>query len=193
MSQLHLPQRLKLKCWSVDVRKLCSPPCPSRKHTYIILISFNPTFIYTLLFTGIHIIFLISEQNYEKNIRLFIWKFSVFGGEIFYILNRRVFVMRPAPHKHIFLQIRLLSWSAKHSNRNHQAGVNCKGKQAAPIHSHQIPSLLMQALRKHAYSNILKTKKGKFSDKKEIWYFFSYFCSKHRLWVLVWTALARRF
>ena len=29
-------------------------------------------------------------------------------------------------------------------------------------------------------------KKGKFSDKK-IWY-FSYFCSKHRLWVLVRTA-----
>ena len=34
-------------------------------------------------------------------------------------------------------------------------------------------------------------KKGKFSDKK-IWY-FSFVCSKHRLWVLVRTASARRF
>ena len=52
------------------------------------------------------------------------------------------------------------------------------------------------------YQNITKTrlfkyienftsKNWKFSDKK-IWY-FSYFCSKHRLWVLVRTASARRF
>ena len=49
-------------------------------------------------------------------------------------------------------------------------------------------------LRKHAYSNILKIlqpKKGKFSNKK-FWY-FSYSCSKHRLWVLVRTASSRRF
>ena len=49
-------------------------------------------------------------------------------------------------------------------------------------------------LRKRAYSNILKnftTKKWKISDKK-FWY-FSYFCSKHRLWVLVRTASSRRF
>ena len=49
-------------------------------------------------------------------------------------------------------------------------------------------------LRKHAYSNILKSlppkKKWKFTDKKLWWY--SYFCSKHRLWVLVRTALTRR-
>ena len=45
-----------------------------------------------------------------------------------------------------------------------------------------------------AYSNILKflqPKTGKFSDKK--FKYFSYFCSKHRLWVLVRTASARRF
>ena len=44
-------------------------------------------------------------------------------------------------------------------------------------------------LRKHAYSNTLKIlprKNGNFSDKK-FWY-FSYVCSKHRLWVLVRTA-----
>ena len=55
-------------------------------------------------------------------------------------------------------------------------------------------SYCQEPLRKHAYSNILKTlqpKRGKFSDKK-FWY-FSYFCSKHRLWVPVRTASPRRF
>ena len=50
------------------------------------------------------------------------------------------------------------------------------------------------ALRKQAYSNtpkILRQNKWKFSDKK-FWY-FSYFYSKHRLWVLVRTASMRRF
>ena len=49
-------------------------------------------------------------------------------------------------------------------------------------------------LQKHANSNILKflsPKNENFQIKKS-WY-FSYFCSKHRLWVLVWTASARRF
>ena len=48
-------------------------------------------------------------------------------------------------------------------------------------------------LRKHAYSNIQKIsppKTEKFQTKN--WY-FSYFCSKHRLWVLVRTASSRRF
>ena len=50
------------------------------------------------------------------------------------------------------------------------------------------------SLRKHAYSNIWRNstyKNWKFSDKK-LWY-ISYFCSEHRLWVLVRTASARRF
>ena len=50
------------------------------------------------------------------------------------------------------------------------------------------------SLRKHAYLNklkILPPKEWKSSDKK-FWY-FSYFCSKHRLWVLVRTASPRRF
>ena len=42
------------------------------------------------------------------------------------------------------------------------------------------------------YIEIITNKKGKFSDKKKPWY-FSYFCSKHKLWVLVRTASARRF
>ena len=65
--------------------------------------------------TGVYIIFLISakknidceysleltsthnlcfKQKYEKYQSFFIRKFSVFGGEIFIYLNRRVFVMR---------------------------------------------------------------------------------------------------
>ena len=53
---------------------------------------------------------------------------------------------------------------------------------------------LAYTLRKHAYSNklkILRPKKGTFQIKK-IWY-FSYSCSKHRLWVLVRAASMRRF
>ena len=49
------------------------------------------------------------------------------------------------------------------------------------------------ALRKHAYSNVLKIslpKTGSFQIK--ILIFFSHFCSNHRLWVLVRTASARR-
>ena len=41
------------------------------------------------------------------------------------------------------------------------------------------------------YTENLTTKNWKFSDKK-IWY-FSYFFSKHRLWILVRTASPRRF
>ena len=41
------------------------------------------------------------------------------------------------------------------------------------------------------YAENFTTKKWNFSDKK-FWY-FSYFCSKHRLWVLVRTASMRQF
>ena len=38
------------------------------------------------------------------------------------------------------------------------------------------------------------TKKGKFSDKKfYFFFFFSYICTKHRLWVLIKTTLTRPF
>ena len=50
------------------------------------------------------------------------------------------------------------------------------------------------SLRKHAYSNILnilQPKKENFQIKK--FRYFSYFCSKHRLWVPVRTASERRF
>ena len=48
------------------------------------------------------------------------------------------------------------------------------------------PCTTERPLRKHAYSNTLKilpSKNGNFSDKK--FRYFSYFCSKHRLLVLV--------
>ena len=45
-------------------------------------------------------------------------------------------------------------------------------------------------LRKHAYSNIKKISLQKTENFQIM--FFSYFCSKHRLWVLVRTASARR-
>ena len=51
-------------------------------------------------------------------------------------------------------------------------------------------SLFSAILQKHTYSNILKIlqpKQENFQIKKFL--YFSYFCSKHRLWVLVRTAL----
>ena len=45
--------------------------------------------------------------------------------------------------------------------------------------------------RPFKYTENFTSKNGKISDKK-LWY-FSYFCSKHRLWVLVRTASPRRF
>ena len=87
-------------------------PSPSWKHTYGILIPLKPHFyIVKLGFTGVYIIFFISAENIDcgysleppcrggsneypqsmfwaeiwKISEFFIWKFSVFGGEIFYI------------------------------------------------------------------------------------------------------------
>ena len=50
------------------------------------------------------------------------------------------------------------------------------------------------SLRKHAYSNILKISPPKTENfQRKNSDIFSYFCSKHRLWVLVRTASARRY
>ena len=82
------------------------------------LYNFDPLkphfYIVKLGFTGVYIIFLISAQKHRlwvlaeavltsthnlcfernmKNIRFFIWKFSLFGGKISVYLNRHVFVM----------------------------------------------------------------------------------------------------
>ena len=51
-----------------------------------------------------------------------------------------------------------------------------------------------KALRKHAYSNLLKILQPKNENFQiKISDIFSYFCSKHRLWVLVKTASPRLF
>ena len=55
----------------------------------------------------------------------------------------------------------------------------------------QIYYVVITNTRLFKYIENFKTKKGNFSDKK-FWY-FSNSCSKHRLWVLVRTASARRF
>ena len=56
-------------------------------------------------------------------------------------------------------------------------------------HSHQEHPITKTRLFKYTENFTIKT--GKFSEKK-FWH-FSYFCSKHRLWVLVRTASPRRF
>ena len=48
-------------------------------------------------------------------------------------------------------------------------------------------------LQKHAYSNILKISLPKTESFHIKILKFSYFCSKHRLWVLIRTALQRQF
>ena len=93
----------------------------SRKHAYIMMTPLKPHFyIVKLGFTGVYIIFIFLLKNIDCGYSLepprrgcsneylqsmfwaeiwnianfLIWKFSVFGGEIFCIyLNRRVFVM----------------------------------------------------------------------------------------------------
>ena len=56
------------------------------------------------------------------------------------------------------------------------------------------PSLFAKgALQKHAYSNILKISPPKTESIKIKILIFSYFCSKYRLWVLIWTALFKQF
>ena len=58
----------------------------------------------------------------------------------------------------------------------------------------QVNITYLSTLQKHAYLNIKKISSPKtenFEIKNSD--IFSYFCSKHRLWVLVRTASARRF
>ena len=59
----HVPVNLSDNKNVENVSKSCHKiPLPSRKHTYIILTSLNPTL---LGFTGVNIIFLISTQNID--------------------------------------------------------------------------------------------------------------------------------
>ena len=103
--ELHNLSRVKRKSAFEHAQKFTDSDHParpqsitSRKHTYIILTPLNPTSIYSKMgFTGIYIIFLISAQKHSglsrnvKNIRIFIWKLSVFSGDFV-----RVEVLRPS-------------------------------------------------------------------------------------------------
>ena len=101
------------------VSQISKPPCWTHHEKY--LYNFDPLkphyYIVKLGFTGVHIIFLISAQKHKlwvlfrtnsgrlflwvptiyvlsrnmKNIRIFIWKLSVFGGEIFNIFEQVCF------------------------------------------------------------------------------------------------------
>ena len=78
--------------------------CPNTDETAKVQLTITKTYLYNfhplkplfyivkLGFTGVYIIFLISaqkhiEQKCGKNIRIFIWKLSVFDGEIFNIFE----------------------------------------------------------------------------------------------------------
>ena len=88
------------KKWSLITKTYLYNFDPLKPHFYIVKLGF----------TGVYIIFLISAQNidcgysfgeavltsthnlcfvqkYEKYLEFFIWKFSVFGDEIFYIFE----------------------------------------------------------------------------------------------------------
>ena len=93
--------------------------------------------------------------------------FQFFGGEFPIYLNWRVFIM--------FMGT--ISYSVKRMCKLIWVLFGC--------------SLHITKTRLFKYTENFSTKKWKISDKK-FWY-FSYFCSKHRLWVLVRTASARRF
>ena len=54
--------------------------------------------------------------------------------------------------------------------------------------------VIITKTRLFKYIESFTSKIYKFSDKKTLFFFlYIYFCSKHRLWVLVWTASTRRF
>ena len=82
----------------------------------------------------------------------------------------------------------------KHLNR--KCSMKTSNSEIVKRISHSLPKrerkkTTITKTRLFKYTENFTTKKGKFSDKK-FWY-FSYYCSKHKLWVLVRTASARRF
>ena len=79
--------------------------------------------------------------------------------------------------------------------RDLECGIGGSGNmQLKYLFSHHFFNYSVKTLRKHAYSNILKMSPPKTENFqiKKLWY-FSYFCTKHRLWVLIRTASLRRF
>ena len=82
---------------------------------------------------------------------------------------------------HVFFNARECPWL---ENKNYSILFYC-------IKNASWEGTVITKTRLFKYIENFTTKKWKFSDEK-FWY-FSYFCSKHRLWVLVRTASSRRF
>ena len=168
-----------------------------QKHAYIILTPLNPAlYSKTRVYKGIHyfILFLLKNIDYGYSLEpphrggsneypqsmfwaeiwkiseIFIWKFSFFFVVKFSVcLNRRVFV--------------ICDWAMWEN------GLCVPGKRTNAQLRKNGHIITKTCLFKYTKNFIFKN--WKFSDKKLR--YFSYFCSKYRLWVLVRTASARRF
>ena len=115
----------------------------------------------------------ISDFFLSEHFQFLVVKFSIY-------LNRRVFVMDDT----VSILSILTDWPV-----SQQENMSFKNKTESKIPVGKIETIMKTRLFK--YIENITAKNWKFSDKK-LWY-FSYFCSKHRLWVLVRTASLRRF
>ena len=109
---------------------------------------------------------------------------------------RRVKVVESIRHKVVKLR-KVAVGNKEHTNEHNSESRShyyYESNAFCSIQAHRSPRKFVDIITKtylFKYTENLTTKKWKISDKKS-WY-FSYFCSKHRLWVLVRTALSRRF
>ena len=116
-----------------------------------------------------------SNQHYENTPIQIYRTFNLQKNENFKINNSDIFIRRGSSNEYP----RSMFWAGS------LALPRMPGKDSDQT------SRFITKTRLFKYTENLTTKKWKFSDKK-FWY-FSYFCSKHRLSVLVRTASARRF
>ena len=114
------------------------------------------------------------------------------GGYSYQTLDLEVSGSNPAGGRIQFLTVRHFSTQSLSLSPFYRLDVTrilFKGSKRAYLLR---PSMLIiTKTRLFKYIENFTSKNWKFSDKN-LWY-FSYFCSKHRLWVLVRTASARRF
>ena len=155
------------------------------KLTLRVLIIMQQTTFLFLLYIYIYIFFFFSRANNT-------WNFI--RSQTIHIECQALFSLKRKLKRFSFrlLKFCLALWVIAYES-GEGFGANSNSKVHGQSANQKICTVLLSALRKHAYSNILKIlpKKWKISDKK-FWY-FSCFCSKHRLWVLVRTASLRRF
>ena len=158
---------------------------PLKPHCYIV----------RLRFTGVYIIFLIllkkldcgyllelpqqgSSNEYQQSMFWAeIWKISEVLSENFQFLVMKFSVYL---NRHVFI----MSFTRQHNPVGIASDCKCRGPELES-------KLSITKTCPFKYTENFITKKWKVSDKK-FWY-FSYFCSKCRLWVLVRTVLMRQF